>query len=45
MLERRYSGFLSPGAHPGFRLDIELVAPGKITVKMTLRCGSRQDVG
>ena len=31
MLERRYSGFLSPGAHPSFKLDIELVAQGKIT--------------
>jgi hypothetical protein len=31
MLERRYSGFLSPEALPGFELDVELVAPGRIT--------------
>jgi len=31
MLEGRYSGFLSPEAHPVFEFDVELVAPGKIT--------------
>ena len=31
MLESRYSGFLSPGAPPIFEIDVELVAPGRIT--------------
>lgn len=31
MLEDRYSGFLSPEARPVFELDVELVAPGRIT--------------
>lgn len=31
MLERRYSGFLSPEARPVFEFDVELVAPGNIT--------------
>ena len=30
MLERRYSGFLSPAARPVFELEVELVAPRKI---------------
>ena len=31
MLERRYSGFISPEAYPNFEFDIDLVLPGKIT--------------
>ena len=31
MLERRYSGFLSPEASTAFEIDVELVAPGRIT--------------
>jgi hypothetical protein len=31
MLEERYSGFLSPEAHPVFEFDIELVEPRRIT--------------
>lgn len=31
MLEKRYSGFLSRAVHPVFEIDVELVAPGKIT--------------
>ena len=30
MIERRYSGFLSPQAHPMCEFDVELVAPGRI---------------
>jgi hypothetical protein len=31
MLEKRYSGFLSPETRPIFELDVDLVAPGRIT--------------
>jgi hypothetical protein len=31
MLEGRYSGFLNPEADPVFELDVDLVAPGRIT--------------
>ncbi len=31
MLERRYSGFISPEASPAFDVDVDLVLPGKIT--------------
>lgn len=31
MLEKRYSGFLSPETRPIFELNVDLVAPGRIT--------------
>jgi len=36
MLERRYSGFVNEKARPAFEIDVELVAPGRITEESDL---------